>query len=98
MLEKRRREALRWHILVCLSVNHPYGTNEQVLLDYISPTYTDFTKAECRKHLDYLMDRGLVTITGKGTLDWVADISRHGLDVVERTVDCEPGIARPRID
>ena len=44
------------------------------------------------------MDRELVTITGKGTLEWVADISRHGLDVVERTVDCEPGIARPRID
>jgi len=27
---------------------------------------------------------------------WTAELTRHGVDVVEYTVECEPGIARPK--
>ena len=43
-----------------------------------------------------MAERGLVTITGRDLQpQWFCKLDRYGIDVVEYTVACEPGIARP---
>ena len=45
---------------------------------------------------DYLAERDLITITGRDMQpQWFCKLDRYGMDVVEYTVPCEPGIARP---
>ncbi|HDS5467820.1 TPA: hypothetical protein QHY01_004518, partial [Enterobacter asburiae] len=45
--------------------------------------------------LDYLADRKMVDLEKKPSGDWFADLTRLGVDLVEYTVECGPGIARP---
>ena len=95
-LEKARREELRWMILRALNAAQPVGTAEAVLLQAILPVVPDVTCLEIRRALDYLAERDLVTVTREDTPVWFAKINRHGIDVVEYTVSCQPGIARPK--
>ena len=58
--------------------------------------FPDMSPDELRRELDYLRDRGLVTIkTPPDGSAWRCDLTRYGIDVAEYTVDVEPGIARP---
>ncbi|MNW20815.1 hypothetical protein D3C71_2213900 [compost metagenome] len=57
--------------------------------------YPNATELELRRELDYLADRELVKLTKEPSGRWFATLTRYGTDVVEYTVDCEPGIARP---
>ncbi|EME4037049.1 hypothetical protein VYM13_004930, partial [Escherichia coli] len=43
----------------------------------------------------YLADRKMVDLEKKPSGDWFADLTRLGVDLVEYTVECGPGIARP---
>jgi len=52
------------------------------------------TVMDVRRELDYLCERGLAEIN-KNRPVWFAKASWHGIDFVEYTVDCFPGIARP---
>ena len=45
------------------------------------------------RYLDF--KRELVTLDKQPSGRWFAVLTRHGVDVAEYTVDCEPGIARP---
>jgi len=54
------------------------------------------TQMELRRELGYLEDRELVIVTGRDSPQWHAKLSRHGVDVVEYTVECHAGIARPQ--
>lgn len=94
-IEKARREGLRWNLLVALNQAAPYTSNETFLLDVMRGIYPDVTALEVRKQLDYLADRELITLDKKPNGAWFADIARWGVDVVEYSVDCDPGIARP---
>jgi len=100
-LEKARRENLRWLILLALNSAQPVGASEQVVFSAITPMMPDLTQLEMRRNLDYLAERDLITITGRainghpGQPQWFCKLDRFGLDVVEYTVPCEPGIARP---
>ena len=95
-LEKARRENLRWLILLALNSAQPVGTSEKVVLSAITPMLPDLTPLELRRNLDYLAERNLVTITGRDSQpQWFCKLDRYGIDVVEYTVACEPGIARP---
>jgi len=94
--EKARREELRWSLLQALNAAQPMGTSETVVMRAIQPIVPDITLIEIRRELDYLAERKLVTITGEDMPVWFAKINRHGIDIVEYTVDCNPGIARPR--
>ena len=42
-----------------------------------------------------LADRKMVDLEKKPSGDWFADLTRLGVDLVEYTVECGPGIARP---
>lgn len=67
-----------------------------MVLSAITPMLPDLTPLELRRNLDYLAERNLVTITGRDSQpQWFCKLDRYGIDVVEYTVACEPGIARP---
>lgn len=89
------RGSLRWRLLVALN----YGGGELVDEDVLATTIVDsglgVTLSRVRRSVDYLERRGLVE-TQRGPDRWKARINRHGVDIVEYSVDCEPGIARPR--
>lgn len=96
-LVKLRREVIRWILLVSLnSARASGGASETLLLYMIQTEYPDATPLEIRGQLDYLADRGLLKLDKKPDGTWLADINHHGVDVVEYSVDCEPGIARPK--
>ena len=90
-----RRESLRWSLLVALNKNRPYTASETLLLDVSRAIYPDTTPLELRRELDYLADRKMVDLEKKPSGDWFADLTRLGVDLVEYTVECGPGIARP---
>ncbi|NHB98775.1 MULTISPECIES: hypothetical protein [Photorhabdus] len=90
-----RRESLRWSLLVALNKTRPYTASETLLLDISRAIYPDVTALELRKELDYLADRKLIDLNKQPSGSWFADLTRIGVDVVEYTVACGLGIARP---
>ncbi len=94
-LAKVRRESLRWLILLTLNNARPIGAFEEVVLTVAQSVHPDATALEVRRELDYLHDRDLVTLDKQPSGRWHAELTRHGVDIAEYTVDCQPGIARP---
>ena len=94
-MDKLRRETLRWITLLALNHARPYGAYEEVVLATAQAMYPDATALEVRRTLDYLEDRRLVQLRKEPSGRWWSDLTRLGTDIVEYTVDCEPGIARP---
>lgn len=95
--EKFRRELIRWQILVTLNVSRPDAAYDALLLAVIRREFPDATRREVRREADYLADRKLVVVApSPDDAEWRCDITRDGVDVVEYTVECDPGIARPR--
>lgn len=90
-----RRESLRWSLLVALNKTRPYTASEVLLLDIARAIYPDATALELRRELDYLADRKMLELSKQPSGDWFADLTRLGVDIVEYTVECGPGIARP---
>lgn len=95
-IEKQKREQLRWLILETLNSARPIGANEGLVLNVVNDVQGGVTTLELRRELDYLADRELVEVTGKNSPIWHAELTRVGVDVVEYTVECDAGIARPR--
>jgi hypothetical protein len=95
-LEKQKREQLRWLILETLNSARPIGANEGLILNVVNEIQGGVTLLELRRELDYLVDRDLVEVSKKDTPMWHAELARYGVDVVEYTVECDAGIARPR--
>ena len=94
-MAKHRRETLRWLILLTLNNARPLGAQEGLVLSVAQAQFADATPLELRRELDYLGDRELIKLVKAPHGVWHAELSRHGVDVAEFTVDCEPGIARP---
>lgn len=94
---KIRREAMRWHLLSAINLARPQGMYTEGLLPIIQSVYPDSTHHEIRRELDYLEERELVKITRDPLDRWMVELTRWGVDVVEYTVECDPGVARPRI-
>lgn len=94
-IAKVRRESIRWTIVLTLNNARPIGAFEEVILSIIQSVNPDATALEVRREIDYLESRRLVTVEGKSSGRWFAELTRHGVDIAEYTVDCDPGIARP---
>lgn len=94
-LEKNQREQLRWLVLITLNAARPVGANEHLMLSIVHGVPLAVTQRELRLEMDYLDERGLVKISNQRTGVWFGELTREGIDVVEYTVDCGPGIARP---
>ena len=91
-----RREAVRWLIILTLNNARPIGAYEGPILAVARSEYPDATPLEIRRELDYLHGRELVDLTKEPGGRWFADLTRVGTDLAEYTIDCEPGIARPK--
>lgn len=96
LAKKQRRERLRWFLLRTLDVCRPEGSYPASLLDVMRTVYADATEIEVKRELDYLAERELVSLDIDPTGTWYAKLERYGIDVVEYTVECEAGIARPK--
>lgn len=92
---KARRESMRWYILLTLNTSRPVDPTEVLVLSTIRGVIPDATAEELRRELDYLADRQIATIDKQPHGMWVAGLTALGVDIVEYTVDCWPGIARP---
>ena len=92
---KIRRESLRWYLLVTLYNAAPVGCYEELLLVTLSAIYSDTTALEIRKEVAYLESRKLVAIRKEPSGRWFAELYHYGTDIVEYSIDCLPGIARP---
>ncbi|RLM25336.1 hypothetical protein BIY29_07430 [Brenneria alni] len=90
-----RRESMRWNLMATLNKARPYTSNEAFLLDVMRAIYPDATALELRRELDYLADRKMIDLIKQPSGIWFADLTRLGVDLVEYTVECGPGIARP---
>ncbi|MEX6732591.1 hypothetical protein AB2C47_33000 [Pseudomonas aeruginosa] len=94
-MAKIRRESLRWLILLTLNNADRWApTRGRSSRSHRASTPTPHR--EIRRELDYLADRDLVTLVKEPSGKWFADLTRYGTDVAEYTIDCEPGIARPK--
>lgn len=96
-LAKVRREQIRWFLLVSANISRPAGMYTEAMLPIVQATYPDATHQEIRRELDYLEERELVKVKRDSMDRWFVELTRHGVDLVEYTVDVEPGIARPRM-
>lgn len=94
-MERARREEMRWLILRALYAAQPMGTSEVIIRNAMEPVIPDATELEIRRELDYLVERELAAVERNRPV-WFAKINNHGIDVVEYTVECRPGIARPK--
>ncbi|GHU37663.1 hypothetical protein AGMMS50256_35900 [Betaproteobacteria bacterium] len=95
-IAKFRREFMRWIILLTLNNARPMGALDNQVLTVSRAEFPDATLLELRRELDYLKERMLIAIRlppDGGA--WRCELTRHGIDVAEYTIDCEPGIARP---
>lgn len=95
-LEKAHREQVRWRILKVLDAGRPDPVSEVIILQVLQDAALMATPHALRRELDYLADRKLVIVGARHTPVWTADLTFYGVDVVEYTVDCLPGIARPK--
>lgn len=96
--ERSQREERRWLILLTLYAARPIGAAEGLILTAIQGAPHQATALDIRRELGYLEERGLLKIDplSKEQPQWQAKLTRDGVDVVEYTVQCEPGIARPK--
>lgn len=94
-LEKAHREQIRWRILKVLDAGRPDPVSEIIIFQVMQDAALPITPSGLRRELDYLEDRKLATLSGRGTPVWSAQLTRYGVDVVEYTLECLPGIARP---
>jgi len=92
-----RRGAIRWHLLSSAEVSSPQGINTLALLAIVRSVYPDATHQEIRKELNYIEERGLAEIQRDPLDNWFVQLTRDGMDVAQYTVDCDPGIDRPKI-
>lgn len=92
---KQRREFMRWVLLLALDKARPIGAWEEVLISTVQGVYADATKLEVRRELDYLDERKLAAVKKHPDGRWSAELTYHGIDYVEYTIDGYPGIARP---
>jgi hypothetical protein len=94
-LAKARRESMRWIILLVLNQSRPVNAFERLVLSVVQAEYPDATQIELRREIDYLADREVVDVQRHPDGRWQVGLTRLGVDIVEYTVDCQPGIARP---
>lgn len=94
-LKKHQRELARWRILRILDAGRPLPVSESTIRLALNDARLALTPLEIRRELDYLDDRALLRILDRDELEWAAELTHYGVDVVEYTIPCHPGIARP---
>jgi hypothetical protein len=92
---RKRREFMRWLVLLAANINRPVHSTPPFLLQVIRAEYPDLTTLELRRELDYLESRKLLVIHSDPLNNIRVELTREGVDVAEYTVEVEAGIMRP---
>lgn len=95
LMERSRRETTRWLLLVTMNIARPMEVTLPMLKGVIVASFADVTEMEIRRELDYLESRELISTRTDPLGQLRAKLERFGIDVVEYTVECDAGIARP---
>ena len=94
-VERDRREGGRWIILQTIYVGGRAGASEDMMLPPLRSSWLGIDRGWLRDEMDYLERRELVVVDRHELDPWWARLTRTGTDLVEYTIPCEPGIARP---
>jgi 1,4-alpha-glucan branching enzyme len=89
------RRMMRWRVLKTIYMGQDIGVNETIIHFALNKSDIEVTEQGVRVQLDYLAGLGLIHLT-QGR-HWNAKITPQGIDVVEYTTDCPPGILRPEV-
>lgn len=92
-IDKARREHVRWQCLVVLDQERPSVMTDAALLAVIRTTYPDAKERELRRALDYLESAGYLSTHRDEP--WQLRLTYKGIDLVDFTTPCPPGIGRP---
>ena len=96
MTKAQQRATARWSILQTLHCGGHLGATEPMIMAVLVEIVpTQARQAALRDQLVYLERRKLVRIERSEVRPWRATLTRHGIDLVEYQIECEPGIARP---
>lgn len=90
------KESGRWIALSAIDAGGHMGATEDMILAALMPSWLGATRDWLRDQLAYLESRRLIELGRHEIKPWRATLTRHGKDIVDYTVDCEAGIARPR--
>ena len=93
--ELARLQGARWEILRVCSVAGHLGATEAMVYHTLLSQWVGIERGWLRDQYAYLESRELVAVQRHEVEDWVISLTRHGDDVANYVVDCEPGIARP---
>ncbi|MBL8471362.1 MAG: hypothetical protein JNM98_06140 [Rhodocyclaceae bacterium] len=91
----RERYVIRWRLMRCLYLAGGLPTAEGICARHLADMGYASDPHTVRRQLDYLERRSMVEIVDRAATHWLARLTRPGTDVVEYSVDCRPGIARP---
>lgn len=95
-LELARIKMIRYRILKILDAGRPYPVGEGLLVDVLADADLRVTQHEARKGLQYLSDKGYLTIIEPpGAAYWEARLLPPGVDYLENPHAVDDGIARP---
>ena len=93
--QRARREEIRWFLLRTMDIARPAEATLRMLHGVVIGLYPDATEMEIKRELDYLHGRELISTRTDPLGQLRAKLERFGVDVVEYTIDCDPGISRP---
>jgi hypothetical protein len=94
-LSKAQREDSRWRILRTLDAGRPFPLTERVVWRVLTDIKLPMVLAGVRREIAYLEAKGLVKVLNPTEPELQVELTALGIDVLEYTVDCPPGIARP---
>ena len=89
-------EAARWYCLSAVRHAGYVGADETWVQDSLRQIFPVAATHEwVRSQIDYLEARELLEVDRRPGRSWWLKLRRYGYDVVDYTVPCDPGIARP---
>lgn len=91
MILTAQRQELRCRILKVLDAQRPKAIADSILLRVLLEQHLQTTAEELRMELAYLAEKHLVWDTSTDKT-FMATLTAHGVDVIELTADCPPGI------
>ena len=86
---------IRWDIIRTLRVGGHLGATERMIKDVLIAGYIEVSDHFIRDQITYLEKRKLIDVSRSEIEPWRLTLTRHGYDIADYQVDCEPGIHRP---
>lgn len=94
-LERARIRMTRYRVLAILNAGNPYPVGEGLIAQVLDDCDLQPTPDGIRRSLQYLADKGLVSLDMTSEPHWQARLLPAGVDYLEDPRASDPGIARP---